>query len=488
MVYLAPILGAAALLSNLALAVPRPLPGSEKSSSKSSDQSSKSYGGSNSYEGSNSYDNNYQGSNNKYQGSSNNYQGSDNSYQGSDSNYQGSNYDNNNQGSNYDNSNSYDNSNYNNNNYESSSEYSSSTSTAYKSYETSSYGSGSNYNNYGSGYDDCVSQCIAKFGNSAYEYKPSSSEGSSEGYNSGSSSSEGYDSSEGSESSDSSESSKTTGDSGTEGTNGVTHTVVVAPSQGVLRYVPFALNASVGDTVEFRWGADGHTVNHGAELLPCNKTADSPFASGLQGKGFVYHQEVTTTDPTFFFCGAPNHCQQGMFGIINPPAGLDAPTSVSGMMQDLIAKDDDLKTYASITDSKVGNDGPAASWGGSIDIGKMDPEFQSLAAANVLYTRNILAMNADTIWKNNQIDLSGIAGNESSLMVPPDIERTLKDASASVAPAAPAATDAPAAANTDAPVTPPVGASSTNNNAAGALASPKLLVAFVAVVATFFAL
>lgn len=32
---------------------------------------------------------------------------------------------------------------------------------------------------------------------------------------------------------------------------GATHTVVVAPTKGVLRYVPFAVNASVGDTVRF---------------------------------------------------------------------------------------------------------------------------------------------------------------------------------------------------------------------------------------------
>ena len=32
---------------------------------------------------------------------------------------------------------------------------------------------------------------------------------------------------------------------------GATHTVIVAPTKGVLRYVPFAVNASVGDTVRF---------------------------------------------------------------------------------------------------------------------------------------------------------------------------------------------------------------------------------------------
>ena len=76
-----------------------------------------------------------------------------------------------------------------------------------------------------------------------------------------------------------------TGESGSKGT-GATHTVIVAPTQGVLRYVPFALNASVGDTIVFRWNANNHTVTKSSALLPCNKTADSPFTSGTQNKGF----------------------------------------------------------------------------------------------------------------------------------------------------------------------------------------------------------
>jgi plastocyanin len=68
---------------------------------------------------------------------------------------------------------------------------------------------------------------------------------------------------------------------------GATHTVVVAPTQGVLRYVPFAVNASAGDTVKFMWGANNHTVTKSSALLPCNKSSDSPFASGAQNKDFV---------------------------------------------------------------------------------------------------------------------------------------------------------------------------------------------------------
>jgi plastocyanin len=75
--------------------------------------------------------------------------------------------------------------------------------------------------------------------------------------------------------------------------SGSTHTVWVAPTQGVLRYVPFALNASVGDTVKFIWGANNHTVTKSSELALCNKTGDAPFASGEQNKTFVCKNNMT---------------------------------------------------------------------------------------------------------------------------------------------------------------------------------------------------
>lgn len=47
---------------------------------------------------------------------------------------------------------------------------------------------------------------------------------------------------------------------------GMTHTVIVAPTQGILRYVPFVLNATVGDTVNFVWNANNHTVTKSSQL------------------------------------------------------------------------------------------------------------------------------------------------------------------------------------------------------------------------------
>ena len=87
----------------------------------------------------------------------------------------------------------------------------------------------------------------------------------------------------------------------------MTHTVIVAPTQGVLRYIPFAVNASVGDTVRFVWRANNHTVTKSSELQICNKTSDAPFASGEQNKGFTFDQVVNDTNPTFFYCGTPGH-------------------------------------------------------------------------------------------------------------------------------------------------------------------------------------
>lgn len=122
-----------------------------------------------------------------------------------------------------------------------------------------------------------------------------------------------------------------TATSGSSG-SGATHTVIVAPSQGVLRYVPFALNASVGDTVVFQWGANNHTVTKSSELSPCNKTSDSPFTSGVQLKDFscqytsfsmdahtycfTVTQVINDTNPLFYYCGVPTHCQKGMFAIM----------------------------------------------------------------------------------------------------------------------------------------------------------------------------
>ncbi|KAF8758435.1 hypothetical protein RHS01_02502 [Rhizoctonia solani] len=134
---------------------------------------------------------------------------------------------------------------------------------------------------------------------------------------------------------------------------GATHTVIVAPTKGVLRYVPFAVNASVGDTVRFMWGAGPHTVTKSSALTVCNKSADaSTFASGQQNASFVFDQVVNNTEPTFFFCAVPNHCQKGMFGIINPPSAPLNP---------------DLAKMQTAVDAMAINT-PAYNWASNMDV------------------------------------------------------------------------------------------------------------------------
>jgi plastocyanin len=67
---------------------------------------------------------------------------------------------------------------------------------------------------------------------------------------------------------------------------GATHTIYVAPDQHSLRYLPFAVNASVGDTLTYVWTTPiNHTVTHSSALNICNKSSDAAqlnFVSGIK--------------------------------------------------------------------------------------------------------------------------------------------------------------------------------------------------------------
>lgn len=308
------------------------------------------------------------------------------------------------------------------------------------------YGSGSSSWS-DSGYDGCVQQCIASFG-SAYTYTPPPPSATSVGSDSG---------------------------------NGVTHTVIVAPTQGVLRYVPFAVNASVGDTVLFQWGANNHTVTKSSELTPCNKTSDAPFATGEQNMPFSFTQVVNDTNPTFFYCGTPGHCEAGMFGIINPPSVFNAPTSVSGMMSSVIANDStgDISTYASYTNNQTSGS-MAANWGANIDMSSMPSWAQSAVVENVLFTRNVLAMNPDVMNADGSVAISS-----NPLMFPPDVGSALAAASSSTSSSGSSPASGSSSSSGSAASSSPT---SGKTNGAISVTSHKALVGAMVLVATYFAL
>jgi plastocyanin len=249
-----------------------------------------------------------------------------------------------------------------------------SSSPAYPPQPSPTYGSGSNSWGSNSGgsnpYDDCVQQCQAKYP----QWNPST---------------------------DSSSGDSSSGDSPTK--TGMTHVVWVAPTQGVLRYVPFAVNASVGDTVKFIWGANNHTVTKGSELTPCNATSDSPFATGIQQKGFTFEQLVNDTNPLFVYCAFPGHCEKGMFGIINPPNALGGPSSVGSMMQSMVASNPSLGMMRDYADNATKSSNVASEWGTNFDMSNIPQWAQDSFVENVLFTRTYLAANAGAI-QNGEVD------------------------------------------------------------------------------------
>jgi plastocyanin len=271
----------------------------------------------------------------------------------------------------------------------------------------------------------------------------------------------------------------TAGHEGPVGT-GATHTVVVAPSQGVLRYIPFALNATVGDTIKFMWGANNHTVTKGTALTPCNKSEDEfSFASGLQNKDFVFTQVVNDTEPTYFYCAAPTHCQKGMFGIINPVASFGSPTSFGGMIPQLSANNSDVSAHVANSNKACEGHEKASKWGSNLDIGALPEWAHAYAAENVLYTRNFLAANEDTLKDDGGVDLS--AASTNPMMIPQDIAASLNNAGAGDAAGSSSASASDTAAQ-------PTDTAAAATNGASSLASPRVLVAVVVALATLFAL
>lgn len=304
------------------------------------------------------------------------------------------------------------------------------------------YGSGAA--NWGTDLNSCVQMCQAKFGMSSGAAPPA-----------------------------------TTTVAAVAGT-GATHTVIVAPTKGVLRYVPFAVNASVGDTVRFMWGAGPHTVTKSSALTVCNKSAEADaFVSGQQNASFVFDQIVNNTDPTFFFCGVPTHCQKGMFGIINPPsAPVGAATSVGMMMSTWTTQNPDLAKMQTAVDAMTINT-PAYSWASNMDTATIPVEAQQSLLENIFYSRMFYAANTGA-------DQGASRSDGQPLSIPPDVSTLLTGTAAN-----------PAGANGASAGTVPAGtptgtaaaASSTpttsTNGAKGIMASSALVAVF-AVLSSLF--
>ncbi|TIB42168.1 hypothetical protein E3P86_00471 [Wallemia ichthyophaga] len=171
--------------------------------------------------------------------------------------------------------------------------------------------------------------------------------------------------------------------------------VVVAPSQGVLRFVPFAMQADVGDKIQFTWMANNHGVTKSSMTGLCNATEDKPFKSPVQNATTTFEITVDTTDPMFYYCPVGNHCASGMYGMINPPMAPANLSNVGNAMSDwekdsknaIIMKNaGNLMKDANMTTEQL-------NWGSNwMDIAS-DKDQLSLLIENIITTRLAIALN-----------------------------------------------------------------------------------------------
>jgi plastocyanin len=181
---------------------------------------------------------------------------------------------------------------------------------------------------------------------------------------------------------------------------GAVHTVLVAPTGAGLRYMPFSLNATVGDTVRYVWtGPNNHTATLSSALAICNKSGIAEqrnFVSGIRNGSqgvSVFDVTVQTAEPQFFYCSVAEHCAKGMFGIINPANNIGAPNTVGTMMNSWIQSSPSLQAAYSYAMQNISSDPNAMNWGMGMSLDGIPESAYQDVAANVLFTQANFAAN-----------------------------------------------------------------------------------------------
>jgi plastocyanin len=100
---------------------------------------------------------------------------------------------------------------------------------------------------------------------------------------------------------------------------------VIDVGENGLSYSPNSTTAAVGDILEFHFFPPGHSVSQSSFDSPCVPLNNGTgFWSGVlqttSGENQnVFSVVVNDTNPIWFYCAVPQHCQAGMAGVINPP-------------------------------------------------------------------------------------------------------------------------------------------------------------------------
>jgi len=122
-------------------------------------------------------------------------------------------------------------------------------------------------------------------------------------------------------------------------------TIQIAVGKDGLVFTPNSVTAAKGDIIEYQFFPPTHSVNMADFNNPCMPAASGGFGSGAftTSNGMnsnVFQVTVNSTDPIFFYCGFPTHCETGMVGAINPSTDqtLDAfQSKASGVANSVAA-------------------------------------------------------------------------------------------------------------------------------------------------------
>ncbi|PMD47941.1 Cupredoxin [Hyaloscypha variabilis F] len=109
-------------------------------------------------------------------------------------------------------------------------------------------------------------------------------------------------------------------------------TIVITAGSGGLAFSPDSVTADVGDILAFHFVSSIHSAVSGNFSSPCVQSSTG-FDSGPVTSSDVFQVTVQSTDPMWFFCGTPGHCQAGMTGVVNAPSSGDTLTAYKNTAQ-----------------------------------------------------------------------------------------------------------------------------------------------------------
>jgi len=103
--------------------------------------------------------------------------------------------------------------------------------------------------------------------------------------------------------------------------------ITVGVGKNGLKFEPAEITAEEGDTIHFKFWPENHSVAQASFAKPCEPLQGGfwsgfvPTSDTAKAADTAFMYTVTNASaPIWFYCTQGQHCQNGMVGVINPPA------------------------------------------------------------------------------------------------------------------------------------------------------------------------